>query len=59
MFEADYRRRWEEKKALYRLHGILPQEEGGGLKGTLIVTQDDSRGGISSKSIAELIETIL
>lgn len=59
MFEADYRRRWEEKKALYRLHGILPQEEGGGPKGTLIVTQDDSLGGISSLAIGELIDGIL
>jgi ATP-dependent exoDNAse (exonuclease V) alpha subunit len=56
LFDAEYARRWEEKKALYRKHGI---EEGGGAKGTLIVTRDDSVGGISSKAIGELIEKLL
>ena len=59
LFDEDYARRWEEKKALYRLHGILPHEEGGGKKGMLIITHDDSAGGISSKAIGELIERIL
>ncbi|MCP5557686.1 MAG: AAA family ATPase [Verrucomicrobiaceae bacterium] len=56
LFNADYAKRWEEKKALYREHGI---EEGGGKKGTLIITHDDSVGGISSKAIGELIEKLL
>jgi hypothetical protein len=55
LFDAEYARRWEEKKALYREHGI---EESGGAKGTLIVTRDDSVGGISSKAIGELIESL-
>lgn len=59
LFDPEYARRWEEKKALFREHQILPQEEGGGKKGTLIVTHDDSVGGISSKAIGELIERIL
>ena len=58
LFDADYARRWEEKKALYRAHDILPREEGGGKKGTLIVTCDDSAGGISSKAIGELVDEI-
>jgi ATP-dependent exoDNAse (exonuclease V) alpha subunit len=59
IFDLEYARRWEEKKALYREHQILPLEEGGGKKGTLIVTNDDSVGGISSKAIGELIASII
>ena len=59
LFDAEYARRWEAKKALYRLHDIVPHEEGGGKKGTLIVTKDDSVGGISSKAIGELIGKLL
>ena len=46
MFDPDYSARWKEKQALYREHDILTREEGGGPKGTLIVTQDNSAGGI-------------
>ena len=59
LFDPEYARRWEEKKTLFREHQILPQEEGGGKNGSLIVTHDDSVGGISSKAIGELIEKIL
>lgn len=58
MNDPEYVRRWEAKKSLYREHGILPQGEGGGPKGTLIETFDDTNGGISSKSIQELIDLI-
>jgi hypothetical protein len=37
-----YRRRWQEKQQWYREHGILPLEQGGGPKGTLIVTRDQA-----------------
>jgi len=59
LFDANYAKRWEEKKALYRKHGILPLEDGGGKKGTLIISKDDSAGGISSKGIGELIKKIV
>lgn len=52
----DYRNRWERKLEDYRRSGILPHEEGGGNAGTLIVTQDDERGGIDAEAIAELIQ---
>ena len=50
-----YRRRWEEKLAWYRGHGIVLQEEGSGAHGTLIVTRDESNGSINSAKIAALI----
>lgn len=56
LFSEDYARRWEKKKALYREHGI---HEGGGPNGTLIVTRDDSQGGISSKEISELVDAMI
>ena len=59
LFDPEYARRWEEKKTLFRKHQILPQEEGGGKNGTLIVTHDDSVRGISSKAIGELLGKIL
>ena len=36
MFDADYRKRWEAKKELYRENSIVPVEEGR----NLIVTED-------------------
>ena len=53
-----YRRRWEEKRAWYRAHGILPQSEGGGPKGTLIVSEDQPDGGIDCGKIDALIKLI-
>jgi ATP-dependent exoDNAse (exonuclease V) alpha subunit len=51
----EYRRRWESKKDWYRDQEILPQEEGGGERGTLLVTKDDEEGGIDSEEISDLI----
>lgn len=53
-----YRRRWEEKQQWYREHDILPLEQGGGPKGTLIVTRDQPDGGIDSASISALVARI-
>ena len=50
-----YRRRWEEKLGWYRAHGILPQEEGGGECGTLVITRDEANGSIDSEKITTLI----
>ena len=56
--DPDYARKWQEKLKWYKSHGILPQEVGGGENGTLIITQDDAKGGISVKEIIKLIEDI-
>jgi hypothetical protein len=54
-----YRRRWQQKLAWYREQGILPWEEGGGPNGTLVVTQDDERGGINAREIERLVGQVL
>ena len=54
-----YRRRWEEKLGWYRSHGILPQEEGGGENGMLIITRDEANGSIDSAKITTLIKDVL
>lgn len=59
LHDLAYRRRWEEKKVWYREQGILPYEEGGGPKGTLIETRDEINGSIDSKKINALIEEVL
>lgn len=48
MQQPDYRRRWEAKLAWSRVQDVLPHSEGGGSGGTLIITQDDANGGVSS-----------
>jgi hypothetical protein len=48
---VSYRRRWEEKLAWYRRNGILPEEEGGGPNGTLVVSEDTPAGGIDSAAL--------
>jgi hypothetical protein len=53
-----YAKKWSEKLGWYRASGILPHEEGGGPRGTLIVTEDDKHGGISSQAIKELIASV-
>lgn len=53
-----YRRRWEEKLSWYRAHGILPQEEGSGENGTLIITRDEANGSIDSAKITKLIADV-
>ena len=54
-----YRRRWEEKLGWYRAHGILPQEEGGGENGILIITRDKANGSIDSAKITTLIRDLM
>jgi hypothetical protein len=55
LHDPAYRRRWDEKQQWYRQHGIVPLQDGGGPKGTLIVTRDQPDGGIDSPQIAALI----
>ena len=57
--DPGYRRRLQEKQVWYRENKVLPYQEGGGENGTLIVTEDDAGGGISSHSISKLIHQII
>ena len=59
LHNPDYAARWQRKLDTYREAGILLHDEGGGSKGTLIVTRDDERGGIDTKTIADLIRDLL
>ena len=57
--DDDYLRRWKEKVAWYRANGIVPIEEGGGPRGTLIQSKDNENGGIDSSKINKLIEEVI
>lgn len=50
--DAEYARRWEEKKKLYVQHGIVEDVN-------LIVSKDDLNGGIDSAAISVLIKNYL
>lgn len=54
-----YRRRWEEKLAWYKANGISLHEDGGGENGTLIITRESARGGISSQEIEQIIRKVV
>jgi hypothetical protein len=54
-----YRKRWNEKLAWYKANGILPYEDGVGENGTLIITSESARGGISSQEIERIIRTVI
>ena len=53
--DESYRRRWDEKLIWLKEHGISSKEEGGGPRGTLIVTEDSVEGGIDSEAVSRLI----
>ena len=53
-----YQRRWLEKMEWLKQHDILPREDGGGSKGTLITTQDSADGGIDSEGVMQLVEEL-
>lgn len=59
MSRPPYRRKWEQKLAWYREHGVLPHEEGEGPSGVLIVTRDGDDGSISSADIETLVDELL
>jgi hypothetical protein len=54
-----YRRKWEAKLAWYRENGVLPHDEGGGVKGVLVTTEDGLDGSISSADIEALVDELL
>lgn len=51
----DYRRSWEAKLAWYRTNGILPAEEGGGSKGTLVTSMESSTGGFDFSTVQKIV----
>ena len=50
--DAKYKKRWEEKKKIYKKHNIVEGEN-------LIVSEDSSNGGIDSAEIKKLIDEYL
>lgn len=54
-----YRERWQAKQKWYRANGILPEGEGGGPNGTLVVTADDPKTGFDSTQVAEIVRRVL
>jgi hypothetical protein len=58
LHNPDYKARWERKRTAYRESGIVTRDEGEGENGTLIITRDDSAGGINSQEIADLISEV-
>jgi hypothetical protein len=59
MNDVLYRQRWSKKLAWYRSHGILPLEDGGGPSGMLVVSEDSEKGGIDSKTLADLVDAAI
>ena len=51
----DYRRSWEKKLAWYRTHDVMPAEEGGGVRGTLLTTRESSQAGFNAAEVQALI----
>lgn len=58
MDNQDYKDRWQKKLEWYRNEKILPINEGYGENGLLIITSDDSNGGIDSREIKSQIKNI-
>lgn len=56
--DGGYLRRWESKLRWYRENGVLPLEEGGGERATLVVTYDEENGGIDVRKIDAKIEEL-
>jgi hypothetical protein len=59
LHDPDYKARWDAKCEWYRQHGILPHNEGGGERGTLIETRDTEKGAISSQEIERAIQEVI
>lgn len=55
---AEYRKAWEKKLAWYRANGVLPLEEGGGPKGTLITTRESSAEPLDGRAVAKAIAIV-
>ena len=55
----EYRQRWDRKLGAYRKQGILPFSEGGGVNGTLLITEEKEGSGLNADQIKTNIQTIL
>lgn len=53
LHNLEYRKRWEEKKRIYKQYGYTEE------KGNLIVTRDDINGGLDSQIIQQKIDEYL
>lgn len=53
-----YGESWERKLQWYKDHGVLPEDEGGGENGSLIVTRDDENGSIDSAEIDAIVKRL-
>ena len=55
---AEYRRSWEKKLAWYRANDIVPVEDGGGTKGTLITTRESSTEPFDGQAVAKAVAVV-
>lgn len=53
--DPEYAERWARKLKWYASHGIVPHDDAPGATRSLVVTEDDEKGGISSQAIKERI----
>jgi len=54
---ARYRKAWERKLEWYRANGVLPLDEGGGERATLLTTRDGPDGDLDSSAINSLVSS--
>lgn len=55
---AEYRRSWEKKLAWYRANDILPVEDGGGTKGSLITTRESATAPFDGHAVAKAVAVV-
>jgi hypothetical protein len=55
---VEYRKAWERKLAWYRANGVLPLDEGGGPKGTLITTRESAAEPLDGQSVAKAVAQV-
>jgi hypothetical protein len=56
--DPEYLARWELKQKWYRDNGVLPDSEGGGPNGTLVVTSDAPQTGFDTLQIGQIVEKL-
>jgi hypothetical protein len=56
--DEGYADRWRKKLEWYRQNGVELLSKGGGDRASLVVTNDDERGGIDGRALDELITEI-
>jgi hypothetical protein len=52
----DYRRSWERKLDWYRTNKVMPAEEGGETKGSLVTTRESSQAGFDAAQVQTVIK---